>query len=156
MRSAEATVRIFIEEMWGTGNTDLVDEVVSEDYRPDGQEGGREFVRRNMRRFRAGFPDMTVRIVHLVADETRGSVAVLFELAGTHQGAFGGIEPTGRQVTMLEAGFFTVEGGQVVAADWVSDSLGLRIQLGVLPEDFWTNPHREQGAGADRDAKAAR
>ena len=142
MRSAEATVRIFIEEMWGTGNTDLIDEVVREDYRPDGQEGGREFVRRNMRRLRTGFPDMTVRIVHLVADEARGAVAVLFELTGTHLGVFGGIEPSGRQATMLEAGFFTVETGQVIAAEFVSDGLGLRIQLGVLPEDFWTNPHR--------------
>lgn len=142
MRTAEATVRIFIEEMWGTGNTDLVDVVVSEDYRPDGQPGGREFVRRNMRRFRTGFPDMTARILHLVADEVEGKVAVLFELSATHRGVFGGIEPTGRPVKMLEAGFFTVEGGYVVAADWVSDSLGLRIQLGVLPEDFWTNPRR--------------
>jgi predicted ester cyclase len=142
MRSAEATVRIFVEEMWGTGNTDLVDEVVSESYRPDGQDGGREFVRRNILRFRTGFPDMAVSIVHVVADETRGSVAVLFEVSGTHQGVFGGIEPTGRSVRMLEAGFFTVEGEHVVAADFVSDGLGLRIQLGVLPEDFWSNPHQ--------------
>lgn len=95
MRSAEETVRIFIEEMRGKGDTDLVDVVVSESYRPDGQQGGRDFVRRNMRRFRTGFPDMTIRIVHLVADESRGAVAVLFELAGTHQGVFGGIQPTG-------------------------------------------------------------
>lgn len=142
MRPSEEVVRIFIEEMWGTGNTGLVDEVVSEGYRPDGQPGGREFVRRNMRRFRTGFPDMTVRILRLVANEEQREVAALFEISGTHLGTFGGIEPTGRQVRMLEAGFFTVEDGYVVAADWVSDSLGLRIQLGVLPEDFWTNPHR--------------
>lgn len=142
MRSAESVVRIFIEEMWSTGKTDLVDVVVSEDYRPDGQPGGREFVRRNMRRFREGFPDMAVRVLHLVADEARGEVGVLFEVSGTHEGVFGGIEPTGRSIRMREAGFFTVEGGMVVAADFVSDGLGLRIQLGVLPEDFWTNPSR--------------
>jgi predicted ester cyclase len=142
MRSAEATVRMFVEEMWGKGKANLVDEVVSESYRPDGQQGGRDFIRRNMRRFRTGFPDMAVSIVHVVADETRGTVAVLFEVSGTHRGVFGGIGPTGRSVRMLEAGFFTVEGEHVVAADFVSDGLGLRIQLGVLPEDFWTNPHR--------------
>ena len=142
MKTAEAVVRLFIEEMWGTGNTDLVDVVVSPDYRPDGQDGGREFVRRNMVRFRAAFPDMTVRLLHLVADESRGEVGVLFEISGTHRGVFGGIEPTGRSIRMREAGFFTVEDGMVVAADWVSDSLGLRIQLGALPEDFWTNPSR--------------
>jgi len=42
-------------------------------------------------------------------------------------------------VRILEAGFFTVRGGMVVAADYVSDGLGPRIQLGALPEDFWTN-----------------
>lgn len=83
-----------------------------------------------------------VRILHLVADEAQGAVAVLFELSGTHQGVFGGIEQTGRVVHMLEAGFFKVDNGQVVATDWVADGLCLRTQLGVLPEDFWTNPHR--------------
>jgi predicted ester cyclase len=140
MRTAESVVRVFIEEMWATGNTDLVDEVVDEHYVVDGQEGGREFVRRNMRRFRAGFPDLTVRVLHLVANEGQGTVAALFEAAGTHEGPFGGIEPTGRRMRFLEAGFFTVREGKVVAADWVSDGLGLRIHLGVLPEDFWTNP----------------
>lgn len=142
MRSAESVVRVFLAEMWGTGNTDLVDVVVGEHYRADGVEAGREFVRRNMRRFRAGFPDHTIRILRLDANEEAGEVAVLFEHSGTHRGPFGGIEPTGRSMQFLEAGFFTVEGGQVVAADFVSDGLGLRIHLGVLPEDFWTNPHR--------------
>lgn len=142
MRPAEAVVRVFKEEMWGTGNTDLVDVVVGEHYRADGQDVGREFVRRNMRRFRTGFPDHTIRILHLVADEEQGKVAVLCGHTGTHQGPFGGMEPTGRAMTFLEPGFFTVEGEHVVAADWVSDGIGLRIALGALPEDFWTDPHR--------------
>ena len=89
------------------------------------------------------FPDLTVRVLHLVADVSRGEVGVLFELSGTHRGVLGCIAPTGRSARMLEAGFFTVEGGMVISADWVSDSLGLRIQLGVLPEVFLTDPsHR--------------
>lgn len=140
--SAEATVRVFLEEMWATGNTDLVDDVVDEHYRADGHEGGREFVRRNMQRFRTGFPDHTIRILDLIANEAEGKVAVLIEHSGTHQGPFGGIEPTGRAMRFLESGFFTVRDDRVVSADWVSDGLGLRIDLGVLPEDFWTNPYR--------------
>lgn len=141
MTTAESVVRVFLEEMWGTGNLALVDEVVDEHYRPDGQEGGREFVRRNMRRFRTGFPDHAVRIIHLVGNTDQ--VAVLFEHTGTHLGVFGGMEPTGRTMRFLESGFFTVRDGKVVSADWVSDGLGLRIQLGYLPEDFWRNPHRD-------------
>jgi predicted ester cyclase len=136
----EVIVRRYIEEMWGEGRIELVDELVHEDYRPDGQTGGREFVRRNMRRFRTGFPDHTLRILSLVADGDR--VAVLFEHSGTHLGVFGGIPPTGKTVRFQESGFFTVADEQVLAADWVSDGLGLRIQLGVLPDDFWSNPHR--------------
>jgi predicted ester cyclase len=139
MRPAEAVVRIFLEEMWAKGNTDLIDVVVDENYRVDGEEGGREFVRRNMRRFRVGFPDHTVRILHLVADGDQ--VAVLFEHTGTHQGVFGGMEPTGRTMRFREAGFFTVANGRVVSTDWVSDGIGLRIDLGFLPRDFWKDPH---------------
>jgi predicted ester cyclase len=141
MHSSESVVRVFLEEMWAKGNTDLVDVVVDEHYRVDGEEGGREFVRRNMRRFRTGFPDHTVRILQLVSNEDQ--VAVLFEHSGTHQGVFGGMEPTGRTMRFLEAGFFLVANGRVVSTDWVSDGIGLRIELGFLPKDFWKNPHPE-------------
>jgi predicted ester cyclase len=114
--------------------------LVHEDYAADGRVVGREFVRRNMRRFRTGFPDHSVSILTLVA--SGDDVAVLFEHTGTHQGTFGGIEPTGKQVRFLESGFFTVADDQVISGNFVSDGLELRIQLGVLPEDFWQNPRR--------------
>lgn len=138
MPDTESTVRGFIEEMWGTGNTDLVNTYVHQDYLVDGQPGGRDFVRRNMRRFRVGFPDYTVRVLAIVVDGDQA--AVLFRLEGTHLGEFGGMAPTGRAASLLESGFFRVQEGEVISADWVSDSLGLRIQLGYLGEDFWSNP----------------
>jgi predicted ester cyclase len=70
------------------------------------------------------------------------TVAVLVDFVGTHEGTFGRIEPTGRKIRFREARFFRIEHGLVVEGDFVSDGLGARIQLGVLPEDFWTNPHR--------------
>lgn len=142
MTDAEAVIRVFLEEMWTKGDVGLVDHVVHPDYQPDGQEGGRDFVRRNMRRFRRGFPDHTIQVLHLVA--SGDDVAVMFEHSGTHLGEFGGIPPTGRSMRFLEAGFFRVQDGQVIAADWVSDGTGLRIDLGVLPKDFWSNPHLSQ------------
>jgi hypothetical protein len=53
---------------------------------------------------------------------------------------FGGIEPTGRTIRFRESGFFRVRNGMVTDADYVADGLGARIQLGVLPETFWTDP----------------
>lgn len=60
-----------------------------------------------------------------------------------HEGVFGGMEPTGREARPLEAGFFTVANGKVVAADFAAEGLGLRVQPGFLPEGFWINPHPE-------------
>ena len=85
-------------------------------------------------------PELADEVLHVVAEGDR--VAVLFECAGTHRGVFGGIEPTGRAVRFWEAGFFRVLDGMVIEGDFVADRLGVRIQLGVLPEDFGTNSHR--------------
>jgi predicted ester cyclase len=140
MTEAESIVRRFLEDMWDKGNLKLVDQVVHENYQADGCLVGRDFVRRNIRRFRTGFPDHRIRILNLVASDY--DVAALFEHSGTHLGVFGGIDPTGRTMTFLETGFFRMSGGQVIEGAFVSDGLGLRIQLGVLPNDFRTNQRR--------------
>lgn len=137
---AERVVRRFISEMWNEPRLELVDVVVHPEYRADGNVVGRDFVRRNITRMHRGFSDLSLELTHLVADGHR--VALLFDWVGTHDGQFGGIEPTGRAIRFREACFFRVEDGMVVEGDFVSDGLGARIQLGVLPEDFWTNPHR--------------
>jgi predicted ester cyclase len=137
---AEAIVRRFIGEMWDGPRPELVDVVVHPDYRADGRVVGREFVRRNIARMHRGFSDLALEITHLVVEGDR--VALMFEWVGTHDGPFGGIEPTGRTIRFREAGFFRVEDDMVIEGDFVADGLGARIQLGVLPEDFWTNPHR--------------
>ncbi len=137
---AESEVRRFISEMWGGHRLELVDELVHPDYRVDGKLVGREFVRRNITRTHRGFSDLVLEVTHVVAEGDQ--VALMLKLVGTQDGPFGGIEPTGRKIRFREACFFRVEEAMVVGGDFVSDGLGARIQLGVLPEDFWTNPHR--------------
>ena len=136
-RPPDEVVRLYIEEMWGKHRVELVDDLVDPEYRADGRIVGREFVRRNIARMHAAFPDLRLEIRHLVVQGDL--VAALFTLSGTHGGVFAGVEATGRPVSFQEAGFFTVRNGMVVAADYVADGLGVRIQLGVLPADFWTN-----------------
>jgi predicted ester cyclase len=123
--------------MWGKRRVELVDELVDPEYRADGNHAGRDFVRRNIARMHTAFPDLSLDLRHLVVQGD--SVAALFSLKGTHGGVFAGVEPTGRPVNFQEAGFFIVRNGMVVAADYVADGIGARIQMGVLPEDFWTN-----------------
>ena len=137
---AESVVRRFITEMWSGPKPDLVENLVHPDYRADGEVVGRDFVRRNIARVHDAFSDLRFEITHLVAEGDQ--VAVMVNWVGTHAGVFGGIDPTGRTIRFREACFFRIEDGMVVAGDFVADGIGARIQLGVLPEDFWTNPHR--------------
>jgi predicted ester cyclase len=136
-RTPEEVVRLHIEELWGNRRLDLVDELVGTEYRADGNHAGRDFVRRNIVRMHTAFPDLRLEIRHLLVQGDR--VAALFCLSGTHGGGFAGVEATGRPVRFQEAGFFTVRNGMVVAADYVADGLSARIQMGVLPDDFWVN-----------------
>lgn len=137
---AEATVLRFISEMWSEPRPELVDVLVHPEYRADGEVVGREFVRRNIARMHRGFSELSLEIAHIVTEGDR--IALLFEWVGIHDGPFAGIEPTGRTIRFREASFFRVEDGMVIEGDFVADGIGARIQLGVLPEDFWTNPHR--------------
>lgn len=139
-KSARVIVTAFVQDIWGRGELDLIDEWVHPEYRADGSAMGRNSVRKNVARFHAAFPDLSIELVELIDRDNR--VAVLIEFSGTHCGAFGGIQATGRTVRFREAGFFKVEEGMVVEGSFVVDGLGLRIQLGILPESFWTNPQR--------------
>lgn len=82
MRETESVIHGYIVMMWGAGNLDLVDSYVHEDYVADGKKVGREFVRRNLRRFRASFPDHTVEILSIVVDGDQGAAPV--QHSGTH------------------------------------------------------------------------
>lgn len=104
---------------------------------------GREFVRRNIARMHRGFSDLSLQIALVVAEGDR--VALKFEWVGTHDGPFGGIEPTAIAIRFCEVSLFRVEAGMVVECDFVSVGLGARIQPGLQPKDLWTNPHQQSG-----------
>jgi len=81
--------------------------------------------------FRAGFPDMTMK-VDLVFG-TSEMVAVRWRMNGTHTADLFGIPPTGKKVTVVGISLLRFADGKVVE-DWVSeDSLGLMQQIQVIP-----------------------
>jgi steroid delta-isomerase-like uncharacterized protein len=81
--------------------------------------------------FYAGFPDIRHAIEDVFATEDR--VAVRFVLHGTHAGAFFGIPPTGRRVSIAANVLMHVADGRVTKLSGVFDEAGLLRQLGVLP-----------------------
>ena len=77
-----------------------------------------------------GFPDLHHTLADVLAEGDL--VAYRFTAAGTHEGAFHGIEPTGRSVEITGLGIARIAGDEI-AEVWLNyDALGLMRQLGVV------------------------
>jgi len=129
----KVVVRRFIAEVWNAGNLDAADELVHPDYEVPGVGHGSDAVKRNVTAFRAAFPDLAWTIATMIAEGDW--VAVRLILRGTHLGEFRGIAPTGTRVTIQEMVFWQVDNGKLCAGWFQADTLGLRVQLGVLPPE---------------------
>jgi steroid delta-isomerase-like uncharacterized protein len=126
-------VRRWIKDGWNAGdNEKVMQEVFDEDWidgdvaeGPHGWEGVRAFVDT----YRAGFPDISLEILQMVADDE--FVAFRWRATGTHEGALFGMEPTGRRVSITGHTLHRVEAG-LLKESWVqTDGVGLLAQLGA-------------------------
>jgi steroid delta-isomerase-like uncharacterized protein len=79
--------------------------------------------------FYGAFPDLRHEIQEVFATEDR--VAVRFVLHGTHTGAFFGMPPTSRTVTVAANVVLQVSDGRVTKLFGVFDEAGLMRQLGA-------------------------
>jgi steroid delta-isomerase-like uncharacterized protein len=130
----KALVRRFYEEVWGSGNYDVADEVFAPDYvRHDFRSGeptpGPAGQKKSARDFRTAFPDLTFE-VELVVGE--GDFVVgRWTATGTHTGPWAGVEPTGRTMRFSAANIFRFADGKVAEIWNHRDDLGLMQQLGA-------------------------
>jgi ketosteroid isomerase-like protein len=129
----KALVRQFYGE--SVHNPALLDELLAPTYvlhlpgRPP--ISGIEPAKQLMVAYTSGFPDLQLTTEDLVAEGDK--VAIRNTWRGTHQGAFQGIPPTGKQVTFTGSDVFHFVGGKI-AEQWADlDALGLMQQLGVIP-----------------------
>jgi steroid delta-isomerase-like uncharacterized protein len=104
--------------------------VVDRDPASDQQPGPEGFIH-FFTGFRAAFPDLTISVEQLVADED--NVAIAYTVTGTHQGDFLGIPATGRQIKARGLQIARFENGQIVERWGSSDQLGILQQIGVNP-----------------------
>lgn len=80
--------------------------------------------------FRDAFPDFSMEIVDLVAEEDK--VAAHFRCSGTHLGEWLGRPPSGRRFQDVdEIYIFRVSDGKLIAATGVEDNLSRMRQLGL-------------------------
>jgi steroid delta-isomerase-like uncharacterized protein len=113
----------------------VIDEVFRDDYtrhdlRSSQPEPGPEGQKRITADFRAAFPDLRFKVEMMIAEDE--FVAARWTATGTHTGAWGAVEPTGRQVSFSGVNIFRFENGKVAEIWNHRDDLGLLERLGVL------------------------
>lgn len=90
--------RQLIEDAFGNGNLDLVDQLCTEhyvDHDPLQGDRGRDEVKQTMASYREAFPDLTFTVEDVFAADDK--VAIRWSGNGTFQNAFMGQEPTGER-----------------------------------------------------------
>ena len=130
----KAVVRRFVEEVFNQSNLAAVDRFLAAEYRDanalPGQEPGREGAKRAFSLYQEVFPDLRYTIEEMIAEGDTVVTRVTFR--GTHRGAFLGIPPTNRQVSVPAVHITRLVEGTIREHWSLMDDLGLMQQLGVV------------------------
>ena len=131
----KATNRRFYEEVINQKHLAVVDEVASATYVshsfPPGLPPGREGLKAFVSAFHAAFPDGYLSIDQMIAEGE--TVATRLTFRGTHTGAFLGIPPTGKKVTVPALDMARYADGKLAEHWGGPDQMSLMQQLGVIP-----------------------
>jgi steroid delta-isomerase-like uncharacterized protein len=135
MQSNSNVVRRFIDEVLNQGKIDAAGQFFWEDMVEQvplpGQGPGLEGLRNVLRGLRAAFPDMRWTVQEQIAEGAK--VLSRFEWTGTHRGTFLGVPATDRPVTVWGMVIDRFEAGKIKDTRIIMDTLGLMVQLGVVP-----------------------
>jgi len=114
---------------------DVIDELYATDIVYHSSTGrdirGIKNYKQHVSEFYSAFPDLHFTIDDMVAEGDK--VAVRLTATGTNKGAFRGIPPTNKKVTVWEIQIDRIAGGKIVEGWSRYDTLGLMQQLGLIP-----------------------
>ncbi len=135
MQSNSNVVLQFIERVLNRGEVEAAGEFFWEDMVEQvplpGQGPGVEGLKGALRGLREAFPDMHWRVQEQVAEGDK--VVSRFEWTGTHRGPFLGVPATGHTVTVWGMVIDRFDGPKIRDTRIIMDTLGLMMQLGVVP-----------------------
>ncbi|MCA1566928.1 MAG: ester cyclase [Acidobacteria bacterium] len=136
----KAVVRRFYEELWNERRVEIADEIIAADcvthqltsgVEDSGTPRPPELIKQHVAAWLAGFPDLHFTVEQMLAEGDR--VVTHSRMRGTHTGAWHGLAPTGRKISLPMVVIQRIAGGKI-AEDWVLvDSLGFYQQLGLAP-----------------------
>lgn len=132
-------MRRVLEEAFGQGKTEVVDEVLDPDFvcwDPNSETGeirGADTIKGEIEYFRNAVPDLTYTVEDQIVE---GDVVVSrYTLSGTHQGEFFGVPGSGRRIEMTGINIDRFDESGKLVEEWVEyDLLGAMQQLGAISE----------------------
>lgn len=124
MSEPKALVRRIVDEAMNANDLAILDDLCSAQLAPK--------LRTAFTQFRVAFPDWHQELIELVGEDS--TVVARFRCTGTHQGAWQGLEPTGRTMRIDEVYFFRITDNRI------SGLWGL--------EDTWTRMRQLAGDDA--------
>jgi steroid delta-isomerase-like uncharacterized protein len=129
----KAICRWGYQELWNTGNLDVIAEAVAADVLVhdvvNGELRGRDEIREVVVAYRTAFPDIQLTIDDQIAEGD--TVVTRWSASGTHTGPLGGAPPTGRSGRLIGVNISRFSGLQIVEVWEMWDGLGLVHQLGL-------------------------
>jgi steroid delta-isomerase-like uncharacterized protein len=133
--ASKAIIRNFFEQVWNQRDEAAIDRFIAEDAAGNDPDFGmgREGFKRQWRKWQDAFSDLHFEIEEMVAEGD--TVVARWTLTGTHRGPFLGIAPTGRAIRVAGMSLDHLRDGVLISGFDGWDNLGLRQQLGAIPED---------------------
>lgn len=134
MSDLKALMSRIIDEAFNRGDFDVFDELISDDFveheeLPPGVPQGKAAPREMITMMRAAFPDLQVTVKDMLQDGSK--VVTRSRFAGTHEGEFMGIPPTGNGFDIPVIDIVEFREGRAVAHWGVMDNAAMMEQLGV-------------------------
>ena len=127
----KAVVMKSVEALWSRGDLTSADALYDSTFVSHNIVGpewrGIEGIKDAVRRHRSAFPDWRERVEDIIAEGDR--VVIRFTATGTQRGAFVGIAPTNRHVTVKEMSIYRLVNGKIVEQWGMPDVFGLQTQL---------------------------
>jgi steroid delta-isomerase-like uncharacterized protein len=124
-------------EVFGSGNLDELDELVSEDavdhdtQNPNAGIHGPEGAKRTAAVYRAAFSDLQIKVEDQIAEGDK--VVTRWTAVGTQDGDLPGLPASGRSSTVTGMTIDRIEDGKIVESWGNWDTLGMLQQLGAVP-----------------------
>jgi len=118
-------------EVWSNGQVNELDKILAPDFVCHFIEGiewkGIEGANSSITSHRISFPDWNEEIVDMISEGDK--VVTRFKSTGTHLGAFNGLDPTGKKVTIYETAIYRIAKGKIAEQWGFPDALSLNNQL---------------------------